>query len=894
MASLCVKTKKGLIRKEDTSSVIQAVQPITLDKHELHSTWPVYNQPDTHAGERDGLRAKLRRERYCFAPGDKMRIKVIVSSNRVEPAKLKSVAVTIKETVTFHGVKPNRKSLTSNSSSSKPSMQRVEVVTQKAKSIGKKLYKGDSKDFDLECVIPKQQSLMSISTAKHIEVSYTIRVYVDISKAPIVIDHVPMLMTTFPRQNSLGIMKKIGFVEGLSERELLIDDDYDASSTQGVSRSARPIPQRSLSYSGSTSTGYSNPRLNRRDTVMTNTTATGPGMAGLGVPGQLFNFAPGGYGTPSPFGYSNEAPRPAFAGPPRIIESDEALSASERAAMFHHSYAPSSARAMGVDYEAVAGAGGLEAVHSQNATEYLPQRASYAGPATISAPPTRPATASQAAELEKERLYERARQQAERNQRRAAQAQAQAQGSVQQGTPNLLPAAEQEKLRLWERARREAEAYQQGFSEGVTFPQEETSSTPQRAQSQQALRPSGMTPLNITNNNETRRGSGMFWLDSPEADSRGAHEMLATTGGSSSHLASSAQPYPTAPLNTTGSSNFLSAEEEKKRLYEQAKAERDSYVQAQGSSPPSQPASQSAEQGSSAHTVAPQPQTNALTEKEQMARYYAAQDAVSEYQQQASSSSGPSGTAAASSSQAISEPKSSSVAATANAAPTEKEQLARYYAAQDEVNKFQRNQDSNAPPPQSSAVLVNGQRSSTPPPSFEASTAASGSTAPNASTEKEQMRKYYEARDQEIHSPSQPSGSGSNQRHSMFVQHSHVASPRPQYAPNFQHSLASSSPRSTPLPQGAFSSSQPNGKPRVVSHTPTSQHRQQSTSGSGLPSISMLSIQSPRGSTPNPMEGPWAPKVASSSWEADEQGVPNGPPIAPPPLPPKTPLSTNQ
>ena len=48
VTSLCVKAKKGLLRKESISNVIQSSHPITLEKHEFHSTWPVYSVPDDH------------------------------------------------------------------------------------------------------------------------------------------------------------------------------------------------------------------------------------------------------------------------------------------------------------------------------------------------------------------------------------------------------------------------------------------------------------------------------------------------------------------------------------------------------------------------------------------------------------------------------------------------------------------------------------------------------------------------------------------------------------------------------------------------------------------------------------------------------------------------------
>jgi len=963
VTSLCVKTKKGFMRKEDTSSVMQSVQPITLDKHEMHSTWPAYNIPDTHTGERDSMRAKLRRERYCYAPGDKIRVKVIVQSNRVEPAKLKSVAVTIKETVTFHGVKPSKKSMTSNSNSAQPSMQRVEVVTQKAKQIGKKIYKGDSKDYDIELVIPKNHALMTISTAKHIEVSYTMRLYVDISKSPIVIDHVPMMMTTFPRQASLSLMKKIGFVEGLSERDMLIDDDFDdASTSQGVSRSTRPIPSRSLSFAGSTSTGggYDNGFLQRRDTVMTN--ATG-GMAGRGVPGQLYNYSPYGApplptSSPAPF-YAGDGPRPAFAGPDDGGNDDQQLSEQERNALYHHSNDPRNAMAMGVDYGAVAS---LEPTRSSflpsRGPTDSPARFSFAGFPSSATPISRPSTASAipnsaaanaAAEEEKERLYLRARLQAERNQRRADEARAAlAAGNTRDGdslaSNNTLPASESEKLRLWERARREAELYQRSFSEGANFPAEESANnsrmhTPALPRvdedSPSGENPPGgypnphdnrlQRPLSTQNDN---RNSAMFWLDNPTMAAAGPPAPSKNNQGG--------QTYP----------SYASAEDEKRRLYEQAKAETDAHTHAQDQSfissssmTPSSSANVDAVPSYSASASGSH--QNGLSEKEQMKRFYAAQDAVNQYQARLDGEGESSATA--------NQPKSDVSGTSASKQLSEKEQMARYHAAQAEVQRHLANSyDSNGVQgssgsssktlqPQQGGPLgereqlaryhaaqeevekFTAQQATSPAPSNVPT--ASGSNGNTQSTtvlsEKEQMRQYWEARDREAQKNNQAAAVAAAHGSSSSSQNTHMmASPRPMYAPNF-HGLpftapsdVRASPATTPLPQGPFVNAPPagspsdgNAKPRVVSYTPTTQFSQQvqqqqhsrsqsnaqQESSLSIPPLSRLSLNH-RGGTPSPLEGPWAPKVASKAWEDDDE-IGKNDQDAPPPLPPKTMLS---
>ncbi|KAI3482090.1 hypothetical protein L1887_55221 [Cichorium endivia] len=105
-------------------------------------------------------------------------------------------------------------------------------------------------------------------------------------------------------------------------------------------------------YSGSRSSypGYPGGDLRRRDTVMTQGTAiSGPGMAGRGVPGQVFSW--GQYGSAQPFG-AGDAPRPAFAGPPSIYEGRE-LAPEETRALFHSTNRPQSAMVLGTAVDPV-------------------------------------------------------------------------------------------------------------------------------------------------------------------------------------------------------------------------------------------------------------------------------------------------------------------------------------------------------------------------------------------------------------------------------------------------------------------------------------------------------------------------------------------------------------
>lgn len=965
VASLCVKGKKGLLKKESTSSIIQSVHPIVIEKHDLHSTWPAYNVPDEHHGENEGVRCRVERYQTCYAPGDKVRVKIIVQSGKIEPAKLKSVAFSVRETITFHGGKSSRLSLTSNSATNrnKPASQRTETLTQKAKQVGKKLYKGDSYEYELECAIPKHHALMTISTAKHVEVSYTMRVYVDVSKAPIIIDHLPMTMTTFTRTASWETTRKIGYVPGLSS------DDTASSVSGGQSRGMT----RSQSYSGSAASldrrgigggpaSYDfNSNLRRRDTVMTQATNfSGPGMAGRGVPGQLFSYSYGSYGAVQP--YQDEAapvPRPAFAGPQGGVDGLE-LSPEEQVAMFHHSNRPQDAYALGGEYRILNNSGIVPLdggrphfqaiqeegapmstvdVHQQVVQQHIQQHHHHprfhqalgtqpppgnASPASVSSPVMMSGSpslsANSAAEEEKIRLYNRAREQAEKNQRRADQQRQLAQASsippsmshpghgqsinrlsngeirvktpTRQSTQRLsvvggssqplgstLMGSEEEKKRLWERARREAEDYQKKFTQGVSFPPEESSSNPASGpptanSSASALQATSGSTLHAPVANR-RRSSGMYWLDSPTVDpneARGLHALSAPSDqpSVSAPATGTPTPQPIAP--------FPTAAEEKQRLYNEAKAQTEAHTRVTSGQQAPMSSSQAASSSQTPPSAAQPPpfarQTssteppavpggfpaNTLDEKAQQARFYAAQDAVARHQAEQSSSSLNNASAGSSNPAAAALP-------------------------------------SYAQPPQSSSAMSNGAGSSSvAPPVAAEKRVASGP----ALSEKEQMRLYYEARERQAESERAAQHTPAPQqvqpaRPPAHVNHGSSASlsgPGPSSSMN-----ALVAPAPPPRPVGSFdtqTSTPPTLPALSFSSGPASGNFL--SSPTSPPNASGSTWHIGRGATPTPIDGPWAPKIATSWSIADDEKEGAGPSgsratsgaPAPPPLPPKT------
>lgn len=616
---------RGLIRKDTASSVIQSTHPLVLEKHELHSNWPIYHIPDDHEQTANEVYARIYRKQTCYAPGDKVEARIILTSKNVSPVKIKTVALSIRETVTFRGSKRGSRML---GGVTKTANQKTEMIAQKAQQVGSKIYKGDTKTFDIALVVPKSHSLMTIQTAKHIEISYTMRVYVD-TKQPIIIDHLPLTITTTPASVSGKVVPQIGYVPGLSapaeypQEEEEPEEQVRRPQSMGPSvsfrpqqpdfqphdftadtqQAYRPVPYRSLSLTSSDAMSNASTEragrpaggadLHRRDTVMTTSTA-GPGMAGRGVPGGIHSWGQLGAAQPyAAFGTAQGPVRGAFAGPPSIYEGRE-LNQEENRALYHHSLAnnlgevfegqqvlpeaPAHVRVStaptmaSVPESAEQHARGVLDSHRHDPAHSMPQSTSWGRAESSST-----VSAAQAAEMEKERLYRRAREQAERNQRRAAQAAvatstshdrngmtADYDGAGVQQPPLSAVAQRQadnnEKQILYQRARRQAEQYQGQYESGADFPSEDSSINPGMS------RNSSNFSLGTNGSQVTSAAMGATAMAALGSRGRSVSPEHAATGSSKPR---------TGPAPVTA---YASAEEEKRKLYEAAMAERDSYL----------------------------------------------------------------------------------------------------------------------------------------------------------------------------------------------------------------------------------------------------------------------------------------------------------------------------
>lgn len=163
--------------------------------------------PEEFDGSEGPYAVKLYRNKRAFGPTDQLDLRVIVSSQNPKKVKLKSITVSVRQTVTY---------LPDHKRTSKDIIdQKSEVLVSKTKNLRQKIHQGEFVMQDMDVIIPKKHTIMSIHTAKHIEISHDLRVVVQIDKESITLDRIDVLISGFFSSVSMATMARIGPVPAL-------------------------------------------------------------------------------------------------------------------------------------------------------------------------------------------------------------------------------------------------------------------------------------------------------------------------------------------------------------------------------------------------------------------------------------------------------------------------------------------------------------------------------------------------------------------------------------------------------------------------------------------------------------------------------------------------------
>ncbi|TDL27334.1 hypothetical protein BD410DRAFT_835623 [Rickenella mellea] len=208
IATVCIKGKKGLLRR-NSSPTLTTMAPVIIDKHELHSTWPVYAQPESRHVTADALTLTVDRTHTCYGPGDRVAVMATLKSDNLSTVVLRAFEFTLKETIIFRSGPhvPGKKAAP---------IVKVSVIGEQKVPVNATLFGGTRHKAELACIIAPTHTSTTVNAARHIDIAYSINVVAVMGNGkPLVMD-LPVTISNWPRTVSMEAVRRIGPSPNLS------------------------------------------------------------------------------------------------------------------------------------------------------------------------------------------------------------------------------------------------------------------------------------------------------------------------------------------------------------------------------------------------------------------------------------------------------------------------------------------------------------------------------------------------------------------------------------------------------------------------------------------------------------------------------------------------------
>lgn len=182
---------RGFLRKAK-SVVTSTVAPIIIDKHELHSTWPVYQQPETRHLAQDGVNLIVERTSNCYGPGDRVVVVATVKSDSLHTVILRGFEMFLKETTVF------RAGVHSAGKKNAPQIRAINIAETKT-VVNSTLYGGTAHASELSCMVSPNHTTTTLNAARHIDVTYTLCIKALMGTGTHLIMELPVIISNWQR-----------------------------------------------------------------------------------------------------------------------------------------------------------------------------------------------------------------------------------------------------------------------------------------------------------------------------------------------------------------------------------------------------------------------------------------------------------------------------------------------------------------------------------------------------------------------------------------------------------------------------------------------------------------------------------------------------------------------
>jgi hypothetical protein len=181
---------RGFLRRKK-SRVQTQLANITIDKHELHSAWPVYCQPETRKQTHEGLTLTAERNNTCYGPGDPISVTITLRSDKLSAIICRGFELTLNETTIFRGHLTGKKGAA-------PIVRTVQVCEYKH-LVNANMFGGTQQRAELVCQLSPEHTTTTLNAARHIDITYMLTAKAIISPGdPLSID-LPVIITNWQR-----------------------------------------------------------------------------------------------------------------------------------------------------------------------------------------------------------------------------------------------------------------------------------------------------------------------------------------------------------------------------------------------------------------------------------------------------------------------------------------------------------------------------------------------------------------------------------------------------------------------------------------------------------------------------------------------------------------------
>lgn len=190
---LLIICHRGFFRKRK-AAVATTTASVIIDKHDLHSTWPVYCQSEKRHVIEDTTKLTVERNQSCYGPGDRMSVTAAVRSDSPN-LMLRGFEILLKETITFRQMYVAGKK--------GESMTKTNIVSENRFQVNTPMQFGIQTTQDLFCMLSPSHTNTTLSAARHIDITYVLIVKALVGNGVTLVVELPVIISNWQRYELL-------------------------------------------------------------------------------------------------------------------------------------------------------------------------------------------------------------------------------------------------------------------------------------------------------------------------------------------------------------------------------------------------------------------------------------------------------------------------------------------------------------------------------------------------------------------------------------------------------------------------------------------------------------------------------------------------------------------